>query len=201
MSAPAITPGFEDAPRDAALSFRAVLTAMSRPGHVTDVPVTLREAGGLNPVSVMIALSLCDHETSVWLDPDFGQGAEDYLKFHCSSPVVGDISKADFAFFADCPDASQLDQLRIGTPDYPDTSATAVIQVPGFDSSTPLQLAGPGIKDTASLQVEGLSDAFWNWHRRNHQLFPLGVDVIFAGPGALAALPRTTRMLEAAPCT
>lgn len=200
MTRSAVSPGFEDAPRDAALGFRAILAAMSRPGCVADLPVTVQAAGGLNPVSAMVALSLCDHETPVWLDPDFGPDAEAYVKFHCSSPLVAEPAKATFAFFAGCPEPNQLDGLRIGTADYPDTSATAIIQVSALQQGTGACLAGPGIKEFAYLQVEGLSDAFWRWHRRNHELFPLGVDVIFAAPSSLAALPRTTRVQEAAPC-
>lgn len=200
MNAPSIIPGFEDASRDAALGFRAILAAMSRPGWVADLPVTLQAAGGLNPVSAMIALSLCDHETPVWLHRDFGPDAEAYVKFHCSSPLVAEPGEATFAFFAGCPEPDQLDGLRIGTADYPDTSATAIIQVSALQQGTGARLAGPGIKDIAHLQVEGLSDAFWRWHRRNHELFPLGVDVIFAAPSSLAALPRTTKVQEAAPC-
>ena len=201
MTLHVVSPGFESPPRQAALCFRAILNAMSRPGKVVNTPVTLQQVDGFNPVSAMIALTLCDHETAVWLEPTFDAATRDYLAFHCNSPVTADVRIADFAFFAKCPDAGQLQALKTGTPDYPDRSATAVIQVPGFGGGTSLRLAGPGIKGSAWLSVDGLEPEFWSWWRGNNVSFPLGVDVIFTSGDAVAALPRTTRVLEQSSCT
>ena len=201
MTLHVVSPGFESPSTDAALSFRAILNAMSRPGKVVNMPVKLPHVDGFSPVSAKIALTLCDHETSVWLDPGFEASAGDYIAFHCGSRMGGDVGGADFAFFGNCPDAGQLKSLKSGTPDYPDRSATAVIQVSGFGNGTSVRLAGPGIKGSAWLSIEGLEPVFWSWWRQNNLSFPLGVDVIFTTGDAVAALPRTTRLLEQAPCT
>ena len=201
MTLQVVCRGFENPPSNAALSFRAILDAMSRPGNVLKTPVMLPQVNGFNPVSAMIALTLCDHETMVWLDPGFDAAVADYLAFHCNSPVSGDIHEADLAFFKACPDARQLRALKAGTPDYPDRSATAVIQVQGFSEAANVRLAGPGIKGSAWFGADGLEPDFWNWWRENNVSFPLGADVIFSSGDAVAALPRTTRVLEQAPCT
>ena len=53
-------------------------------------------------------------------------------------------------------------------------------------------LAGPGIKGTVGFGVEGLAQEFWMAMAENHARFPIGVDVIFAAPQSLAAVPRST---------
>jgi alpha-D-ribose 1-methylphosphonate 5-triphosphate synthase subunit PhnH len=50
-------------------------------------------------------------------------------------------------------------------------------------------LRGPGIKDTAALQLPEIR-AFQD----NAKLFPLGLDFYFTAGDQLAALPRTTKV-------
>ena len=201
MTLHVVSPGFENPPSHAALSFRAILNAMSRPGMVLSTPVMLPQVDGFNPVSGMIALTLCDHETVVWLDPGFDTAVGDYIAFHCGCLVTSDIHEADFAFFKACPDTRQLKALKSGTPDYPDRSATAVIQVEGFNNPANVRLAGPGIKGSTWFGANGFEPDFWGWWRQNNVSFPLGTDVIFSSGDAVAALPRTTRVLEHSSCT
>jgi alpha-D-ribose 1-methylphosphonate 5-triphosphate synthase subunit PhnH len=40
--------------------------------------------------------------------------------------------------------------------------------------------------------VEGLAPAFWQALRRNHAMFPRGVDLILVAGTEILALPRTT---------
>ena len=89
--------------------------------------------------------------------------------------------------------------LLQGTHAYPDRSATIVIQTAGFAPGT-VALTGPGIRGSASFGVAGLEDGFWAAMAENHARFPTGVDVIFAAPRQVAALPRSTaiRKLETA---
>jgi alpha-D-ribose 1-methylphosphonate 5-triphosphate synthase subunit PhnH len=86
-----------------------------------------------------------------------------------------------------------------GTHAYPDRSATLVIQVPGFVPGA-VTLRGPGIRGSEPFGVAGLDASFWTAMAENHAGFPVGVDVIFAAPGLVAALPRSTEihMLETA---
>jgi alpha-D-ribose 1-methylphosphonate 5-triphosphate synthase subunit PhnH len=42
------------------------------------------------------------------------------------------------------------------------------------------------------LHAEGVPLSFWEAMAENHAQFPLGVDVIFVSPDAIAALPRST---------
>ena len=83
---------------------------------------------------------------------------------------------------------SPLTQYPIGTPEYPDRSATLIVESPDLSQSG-ATLTGPGIEKTASLSLPDLQ-AF----KSNHALFPLGLDFIFTSGNRLAALPRSTKV-------
>jgi len=194
-----LKPGFTDPAADAARCFRLLLNAMARPGLVQTIATDLPEAGRLNPASVMTALTLCDHESPVWLDSAAGDEAAGYIRFHCGAPITGDTAKAAFGFFVRCPDADVLSSFGVGTPDYPDASATLVIQVDGLSNAADgVALAGPGIESVHHLSVDGLGDDFWTWLNTANRQFPLGLDIILTARDCLAALPRTVRVMEAA---
>ncbi len=197
--AAALKPGFSDPSAESARCFRVLLNAMSRPGLVQPITAGLPSAGGLNPASVMIALTLCDHESPVWLDASAGDEAADYIRFHCGAPITADTSAAAFGFFAACPDRHVLNSFAIGSPDYPDASATLVIQVEDLSNGPDgVMLTGPGIETVHRLAATGLPDGFWTWLNTSDRSFPLGIDIILAGPNCLTALPRTVRVEEAA---
>jgi alpha-D-ribose 1-methylphosphonate 5-triphosphate synthase subunit PhnH len=61
-----------------------------------------------------------------------------------------------------------------------------------------LRLSGPGIKGDATLAVSPLPKDFVAQWAANHAGFPLGVDLIFAADARLAALPRSTAIVEGA---
>jgi alpha-D-ribose 1-methylphosphonate 5-triphosphate synthase subunit PhnH len=81
-----------------------------------------------------------------------------------------------------------LDSYRIGEAEYPDRSATLIVELTDLrpEGAT---LTGPGIRDTARLSLPE-TEAF----RRNARLFPLGLDFFLTAGDRVAALPRTTRV-------
>lgn len=191
----ALAPGFTDPPLAAQAVFRRLLDAMARPGMVVSLeappaPLPLAPAAGA------IALTLCDADTAVWLDPAL-RTAEviAWLRFHTGCRFVGAAEDAAFAFAADVV-AVPFDRLSIGSDEFPDRSATAVLQVVRLGAGTPLRLAGPGIETTTTLHVEGLPPGFIEWRRRNHTAYPRGVDVVLVAGAAIAALPRSTAVTE-----
>jgi alpha-D-ribose 1-methylphosphonate 5-triphosphate synthase subunit PhnH len=186
MQAAVLEGGFADAPRDAAVAFRAVLRAMARPGDIETV------AGALPPAPLCVAagaliLTLCDPETPVHL-----AGAADtpevrqWIAFHTGAPVVG---RADCKFVVGrWEDLMPMEGYALGTPDYPDRSATLIAEVDLLENDG-ARLTGPGIADSARLSLPDPA-AF----RANARLFPCGLDVILTCGDRLAALPRTTRV-------
>ena len=81
-----------------------------------------------------------------------------------------------------------LNAFPIGTPEYPDRSATLIVETKRLENDG-ARLSGPGIRESASLSLpEG--EAFV----QNNALFPLGLDFYFTCGERVAALPRSTRI-------
>lgn len=192
--------GFAEPAADAAHAFRAIMKAMSRPGLVVDVPDILSPPAPFLPAAAAIALTLCDFQTPVWLSPRLiSDGVRQYVRFHAGAPLVADHTQALFAFVADGDAVPDLEELAPGTHEYPDRSATMVIEVQAFRDSD-IEVSGPGIPVPSGFGAAGIGATFWEAMARNHDRFPLGIDVIFVTPRSMAALPRSTaiRLKEAA---
>jgi alpha-D-ribose 1-methylphosphonate 5-triphosphate synthase subunit PhnH len=183
--------GFAAAAIDAAHAFRAIMHAMARPGSVVALDAALRPPAPLNGVSAAVALTLCDFQTPVWLSPALADAkAVQYLKFHTGAPVVERMGEAQFAFLL-AEEQFDLSLFAQGTHEYPDRSATLVIQAQGFHGQG-ARLTGPGIKGAVQFGVEGIAASFWAAMAANHARFPVGADVIFAAPYSIAAVPRSS---------
>lgn len=183
MEARALEGGFADPAIGAAHAFRAVLEAMSRPGTVQEV-AGARPPAPLGAAAGAVALTLCDHDTPVWLAPSVdGQEVRDWFAFHTGAPLAG-RGEAMFAF-GTWAEMAPVTDFAIGTPEYPDRSATLVVEVP--ELGTAHRLTGPGIKGQARLTVPDLA-AF----EMNRALFPLGWDCVLTCGSRIAGLPRTT---------
>lgn len=191
----ALCPGFEDPVLMGQQTFRQALDAMARPGTITRPPLLQGAPAPLNPAAASLCLTLMDLDTPVHLS---GAGMDSilagYLKFHCGCPLVEDPASAAFGLVVDGNDDFRPERFSIGEPDYPDRSATLIIQVEKLGNQKSLRLSGPGIKDHAWLQVEGLNPAFWAACQNNRKLYPQGFDVFLAAPDCLAALPRTVKL-------
>ncbi len=187
--------GFVDQARDSARAFRLMLDAMARPGRILPIDTALEVPAPLLPSSAAICLSLCDYDTPLWLDESLRQTQVlDYLRFHTGAPTEADMKRASFLL---CTPESALDTLaeaNRGSAEYPDASATLIVQVPKLAAGDRLILKGPGIDGETDFRTLGLGERFWDAMADNHQLFPLGADVFFAAPAKMAALPRSTHI-------
>ena len=180
--------GFADPARDAARAFRAVLNALARPGVIEAVtgaqpPAPLSVAAGV------VLLTLADATTPLWLAPSHdGPALRDWITFHTGAPLVAPDAAA---FALGHWDALQpLDRFPLGTPDYPDRSATLIVDLPALEPATH-RLTGPGIRDAAMLRLPGEEALHLNAGR-----FPLGLDMFLCAGDRLAGVPRST-MAEA----
>jgi alpha-D-ribose 1-methylphosphonate 5-triphosphate synthase subunit PhnH len=191
----ALAPGFADPPLGAQATFRRLLDAMARPGIVVVLDAPPAPAP-LAPAAGAIALTLCDADTAVWLDPALTTPeVVAWLRLHTGCRIVEAPEDASFAFAAE-PAALPLDRLSTGSDEFPDRSATAVLQIARLDEGVPLRLTGPGIETEATLRAEGLPKGFVAWRTRNRTTYPRGVDVVLVAGAALAALPRSTSVTE-----
>lgn len=184
MTPDAMIGGFADAPTQSANGFRAILSALSRPGDIRSVdgahpPAPMSQAAGV------IALVLLDSNTPVHLAGAHDCAVvRDWITFHTSAPIV-DAPDAMFAFGPW--DALQpVTRFAVGTPEYPDRAATLIVEVDHLEAKG-TTLSGPGIKNTALLSLPETA-AFV----ANRRLFPLGFDTLLTCGNRLAGLPRST---------
>lgn len=187
--------GFADKVLSAQSTFRSVMDAMARPGSVQRI----HAAAGI-PTSMMrgtaaIALTLFDHDTSVWLDGAMSATPEvaRWLKFHTSAPVIADPSVSSFALIGDLMGLPPLDRFALGSNEYPDRSTTLIIQVRSLTAGPAFELAGPGIDGSTVLQATIPSNLFERL-AINAALFRRGIDVVLVHDDAVVAIPRTTRL-------
>jgi len=184
--------GFADPVVQSQQTFRAVLEAMAHPGRIVSLPAAPPPPSPLNPAAYALGLALVDFETPLWLDEAAASPEViESLRFHCGCPIVDAPGAARFALIAGTEALLPLDAFDPGLDAYPDRSATLIIQVQTIAPVPGVRLSGPGIAEAAALDIPCVPASFWRGWRRNHALYPRGVDVIFAAPGALAALPRS----------
>ncbi len=190
---PDIGRGFENSVDASQEVFRAVMDAMARPGTRHHLPDRLLPPPGLPKPLATLALALADFETPLWLDDSFaGQLAiVRYLKFFTGAPLVSDPATAAFALVSDVVAMPALDAFSQGTLAYPDRSTTIIIQVEALDGGMPMNLRGPGIKGTTSFAPHPQPTGLVAQLATNRAQFPCGVDLIFASPDGIAAIPRS----------
>ena len=178
--------GFADQSHDAAHAFRAALQAMARPGRIETVALAHPPAPCSQAAGALI-LTLCDTTTPLYLAPSHDDaGLRQWIAFHTGAPIVGP-AQAIFAlgtWGALCP----VDRFAIGTPAYPDRSATLIVEMDRLTDKG-ATLKGPGIKERAQLSLPEIA-AFQDNRRR----FPLGFDCYFTCGDRLAGLPRSTQV-------
>lgn len=194
-------PGFNDPVLDSQRTFRAVLTAMSRPGTIVPAPVLPPAPEPLHQTTAAVCLTFLDLDTPLWLDgPARTPAATAHLTFHCGCPLVGSPREAAYGLIGSGRKLPDPTLFPVGRAEFPDRSATLLIQVEELLSAAReeggLVLSGPGIETRHYLRVLGLDSSFWGFWSANHSLFPRGVDAILISPVGFCGLPRTTRVEE-----
>jgi alpha-D-ribose 1-methylphosphonate 5-triphosphate synthase subunit PhnH len=193
MSATIELPGFADPVGDAQAIFRAVLDTMARPGKLHRVGAELVAPAPLDSATAAVLLTLIDNETPLWVDPA-ADASRAWLAFHCGAAITDVVGEAAFALALSLP---ELTVLSSGSDEAPEDSATLILQVQALGSGARYRLSGPGLREPAILEVDGLPVHFVAAWRQNHSLYPRGVDVILCAGTTLTALPRSVTIEEA----
>jgi len=187
--------GFEDKVLDATTCFGTVLEAMSRPARVRSLPVIPETPEGLRAGTVAILLTLADMDTPVWLAPECDTPqARAHLRFHAGCPIIETPSKAVFAVLSLASDLSAIDALPHGTVEYPNRSATVIIECDALVADNGPSFSGPGIESQHRFDVAQAPQSLWQRIASNGDFFPRGLDWIFTSQTHLAALARTTKV-------
>ncbi len=190
----AIDGGFADPVIAGQRAFKAAMDALARPGTLQRLPNEARPPAPLLQGLAEIALTLCDHDSPVWLDAGLlsEQAVSDWLRFHTGATLTNAPAEADFAFVIG--DLPPLANFALGSDEYPDRSTTIVLALPSLTAGPALTLRGPGIKETAIVSPAGLPGDFLTQWSDNREQFPRGIDLLLVGPEGLIGLPRTTRI-------
>lgn len=188
--------GFSDPVRGAQTAFRAIMDALANPGTPRPLGEAVPAPAALGAALGAIALTMCDHDTPVWLAPSLAESeaVTGWLRFHTGAPLVTDPGSAQMALASTASELPSLDRFALGSDQYPDRSTTIMLSLAASKGGTPLELRGPGIKGWQSVAPEGLPTDFVAQWKGNGALFPRGVDLLFAAEGQVIGLPRTTRI-------
>ncbi len=189
-----LKPGLADPVHDSQRIFRGLLEAMAHPGKSVALGRGIEGPVPLDPATTAAALTLADYDTAVWIDwiADTPQ-VRSFLKFHCGCPIVERNQEAAFAVVSDPGNMPRLALFAQGIDQYPDRSATLLLQVSSLEGGPKVTLTGPGIRATAQVAPAGLPDWFWNDWRLNAAQYPLGVDIFLTCGEAVIGLPRSIR--------
>lgn len=184
---------FSDPVHDSQRCFRAALAALAEPLLPQTLPALPAELPGLMPATAALLYALLDQDVSVWLPP-LPADTLASLRFHTGLRLAAAPEQADFVVLP-LGAPPPLAALKAGEPEYPDRSATVLLETAGFNAEQ-VEADGPGFAAPRRFGVDGAPDGFWRQWRDNHARFPLGVDIFLICGERVAGLPRSTRVKE-----
>ena len=81
-----------------------MIVSPSGPGTVQSIASDALPPLPLTPELGAVALTLCDHDTPLWLDPGLAtsEAVVAWLNFHCGAPLTTDAAEAQFALVSKC---------------------------------------------------------------------------------------------------
>ncbi|KJF93701.1 PhnH protein [Photobacterium angustum] len=186
--------GFDCPVHDAQQTFRLLMDAMAKPGLVVELPSDVR-FGGVSKAATQLMLTLVDNSTQVFMsshylnDPSFIEN----VRFHCAASLTQIREHADFGLLAGN-EITTLNGFSKGEENYPDRSASLIIEVDSLQSGVELSLTGPGIQEKTTAYINGLSSELLVAVLNGRGVFPHGVDLFFTSGRQVMALPRTTQV-------
>lgn len=193
-----VRPGFEHPALGSQAVFRLALQALALPGRPVVLPAVAQLPITGHGAAALLLLALLDSDCTLWLSPTLAESdAQAWLRFHTGCRCVQDPAQARFLWLAAGDTWPALSQLEAGSDEYPDQSATCVMEVDSLQAGPADEawtLDGPGIQGSLPLTVQGLPEDFPAQWAANHHSFPRGVDVFLATPTQVLGLPRSTRL-------
>ncbi|WP_410216265.1 phosphonate C-P lyase system protein PhnH [Paracoccus sp. (in: a-proteobacteria)] len=176
--------GFTEPAQQSAAGFRVLMQAMARPGSIYTLAGAMPPAP-LGTAAGTVLLLLADPTTPLHLaGPADNTTVREWLRFHAGCPLAA--PEAATLAFGPWSHLGSLDRYPAGLPDYPDRSATLIVELDQLEAEGP-RLTGPGICTHAWLSLPEIAP-----FQANRALFPRGLDFIFTCGDQLACLPRST---------
>ncbi|MBX4959039.1 phosphonate C-P lyase system protein PhnH [Rhizobium lentis] len=195
LTTEALTGGFADPVFHAQSVFKMLMDGMARPGTIQAVEPDIAPPAPFGIAAGTIALTLCDHDTPVWLSQGLAKSAvPEWLGFHTGAPLTSEKAEAQFAFTETGTALSSFGLFASGTQEYPDRSTTIVIELAELEGGRKLALIGPGIQSVTEIAPVGLPETFLRLWTENRALFPRGIDIVLTSGRSFLCLPRTTKI-------
>jgi len=199
ITSDALSGGFSKPVFQSQSVFRMLMDGMARPGLIQRVVSDAGQPEPLGPAAGAIALTLCDHETPVFLSAGLAKSTVGaWIGFHTGATLTREKAEARFAFLEAGAAPTSFGLFALGSQEYPDRSTTLVLEVKALHQEAgagqKLTLSGPGILQSRDVWVEGLPESFHRLWIDNRALFPRGIDLILTADTDLLCLPRTTRV-------
>jgi alpha-D-ribose 1-methylphosphonate 5-triphosphate synthase subunit PhnH len=193
----ALGAGFGNEALESQTVFRTAQHALAHPGRLVDITHNAKIPTRGHSASAAFLLAMLDADCTLWLSPTLlASDAALWLHFHTGCKMVADATVAQFVWVAQGDAMPALASLAQGSAQYPDQSATCVLDVVALSNSaqhdTTWVLKGPGIQHQTRLNAQGQTSDFVGQWADNHARFPRGVDVFLAAQHQLVGLPRTT---------
>jgi len=187
-----------DVVHDTQKGFRTILNCMSRPGKIENVrelteKVTLEMEGF--PATFVTALTLLDREATFSIIGGNTLQMEELFTAYTMATKES-VQKADYVFVTKQASKEQIlstyQQVKIGTLENPQESATIILESESLGVSGNLLLTGPGIKRIEEVSIAGYEQWIEERQKVNRE-YPLGIDMILLdGKADVMCLPRTT---------
>ena len=179
--------------------YRNLLDSMSKPGVINNIKNEVDKLDVYSDLSkglMTLSYTLLNIESKFYTKDE---NDKNYIKLRTLGKSVG-IEKAEFiimdiAKYTKDEILSTLEKVQIGTLEDPHLGATVVIKTSNLSNDKKYILKGPGIKDMAYVDIEGIDMDFFNKRTEIMYEYPLGFDLIFIDSnGNLLCLPRTTKV-------
>jgi alpha-D-ribose 1-methylphosphonate 5-triphosphate synthase subunit PhnH len=182
--------------------YLTLLRSMANPGQWENFPKTdMHSPTGFLSAFQMGCRCLLDAEPMIWCELG-------------NSPLISALSDLRLRWTSDPSEADYLllnldpsrimnciHSLKVGTPLYPNASATLLIGVPNRNGSfQKANLSGPGIRGERIASLPAIDGNFWS-ARNTACRYPLGWDVILFSNEAVMSVPRSTNINLAQPET
>ena len=182
-------PTLSDVEARAQKTFTALMWSLAHPGEAQTLEPKPGDVSGLETV----AEALLDLETSFYTS---SSALEEPIKRTGANATTS--NEAEYHFHLEITPAVlfQLEHVRLGTPLYPDESASLILAC-SQDSGVQLRLTGPGIPQERMVRALGVPLEFWTLRMRKMN-FPLGWDVFLVSRVAagvqVIGIPRSTHV-------
>ncbi|MBN2509701.1 MAG: phosphonate C-P lyase system protein PhnH [Spirochaetales bacterium] len=184
---------------DAQKSFMCLMQAFTFPGRLSALEPRsfLMDLDRTYVFAGSIISTLCDNETRLGFSPAVDETQAETL-LRISSARGGEKESMQFCLFLGSSYDSSILELKRGTLEYPESSATAIILVERLfpevtdGADIVVDVSGPGVNGNCRFCVEGLDVRYIKDREELNDVYPMGIDYLLCDrDGMVCGLPRT----------